>query len=821
MKSRNTTPMSLCQYSLLPTLPLCVAVQTFLFSPLSLAQQDTDEVETIVVTGSRSIERSIMQSPVPVDVFSADNVRESGAMAGELGEALSTLVPSFNFLRQSNSGTSDHVRAGQLRSMSPDQMLVLVNGKRRHTSAVVNSETKIGRGTAAVDFNTIPVNAVNHIEVLRDGAGAQYGSDAMSGVVNIMLDRETVRPQINVGYGAHHTDFEAIDDRVTDGRTLTVDGKGGWSLQNSGFLNAGFDLKRRDATDRGGLDQIPFFVPQTPANLALQGERNYVMGDPDVEDMNLWLNSEKQFGQNILYAFATYGERDTEGATFFRYPDESANVPAVYPQGYRPVSTGENRDHSITGGLSVRLGDWSADNSVTIGGNRFRYGATNTINPSFGATSPTSFHSGEYQLDQLTVNSDLVRVTPYETAIGTLHVAAGVEYRKERFRTEAGDEASWRAGPFDGSIGAQGAMGLTPADEARENRDVWSVYLNVADQVTDRLLIDTAARYERYSDVGNELTGKASFYYEVTENVGFRGALSNSLRAPALSQIGFSDRTTNFGDNRTLVNTVTLPVENPIAVSLGANGLEPETSQNASLGFAAQLTPSVSLSLDAFSIDVEDRITLSDRLFGQALVDFVQPQPGGAGIESVRFFTNAIDTETRGIDLIVSHEGRLLNGNLSMVLGYSYAKTEINRIATTPAQLAAIDSSFLLIGVEEINTIEEAAPRQKASLLTRWERNNWTVLNRVHYFGTVVRVFNFGGGFEPRQRYDAEVAVDVEGSYRFSEAISLSLGVNNLFDNYPDRSSADINYFGNLPHDVLSPIGVNGRYVYGSVSINL
>lgn len=821
MKSRATTQTALCQYSLLPSLPLCVAVHAFLFSPISIAQQGTDTVETIVVTGSRSVERSIMESPVPIDVFSANNVRESGAMAGELGEALSTLVPSFNFLRQSNSGTSDHVRAGQLRGMSPDQMLVLVNGKRRHTSAVVNSETKIGRGTAAVDFNTIPVNAVNHIEVLRDGAGAQYGSDAMSGVVNIMLDRETVRPQFNVGYGLHNTDFEAIDERITDGRTVTLDGKTGWSLQDSGFLNAGFDLKRRDATDRGGFDQIPFFVPQTPANLALQGERNYVMGDPDVEDINLWLNSEKQFGQNILYAFATYGERDTEGATFFRYPDESANVPAVYPQGYRPVSTGENRDHSITGGLSVRLGDWSADNSVTIGGNRFRYGARDTINPSFGAASPTSFHSGEYQLDQLTVNSDLVRATPYETALGTLHVAAGAEYRKERFRTEAGDTTSWQAGGFNGSIGAQGAMGLTPADEARENRDVWSVYLNVADQVTDRLLIDTAARYERYSDFGTELTGKASFYYEMTRNYGIRGAISNSLRAPALSQIGFSDRTTNFGDNRTLVNTVTLPVENPIAVALGASGLKPETSVNTSLGFAAQVTPSLSLSVDAFNIEVEDRITLSDRLFGTALVDFVQPLPGGTGIESVRFFTNAIDTSTRGIDLIASHDGRLFDGDLSLVLGYSYAKTTIDNIAATPAQLAAIDSSFLLIGVEEINTIEESAPRQKASLLTRWERDSWTLLNRIHYFGSVVRVFNFGGGFEPRQRYDAEVAVDMEGSYRFSDAVSLSLGVNNLFDNYPDRSGADINYFGNLPHDVLSPVGVNGRYVYTTMNITL
>jgi len=249
---------------------LCIAAASLLPGGSLLAQSATSEaIETIVVTGSRSLERSILESPVPVDTFDAEDVRESGALAGELGEALATLVPSFNFLRQSNSGTSDHVRAGQLRGLSPDQMLVLVNGKRRHTSAVVNSETKIGRGTAAVDFNTLPLNAVHHVEVLRDGAGAQYGSDAIGGVVNLILDRESLRPEFNVGYGAHVTDFDAIDEDITDGQTLTLDGKAGLNLAGGGFFNAGFDVKRRNATDRAGFDTIPFFYPATPANLAL------------------------------------------------------------------------------------------------------------------------------------------------------------------------------------------------------------------------------------------------------------------------------------------------------------------------------------------------------------------------------------------------------------------------------------------------------------------------------------------------------------------------------------------------------------------------
>lgn len=800
-------------------LSLLVSLQALHSAPLWAQQNDPASIDTIVVTGSRSLERSVLESPVPVDSFSAEDVIATGALGGELGEALATLVPSFNFLRQSNSGTSDHVRAGQLRGMSPDQMLVLVNGKRRHSSAVVNSETKIGRGTAAVDLNTIPLNAIHHIEVLRDGAGAQYGSDAIAGVVNLILKRESMRPVFNAAYGANVTDFDAIDRRLTDGQTLMLDGAGGIELGNSGFLNAGFDVKRRKATNRAGFDQLPFFYPSTPANLATKGQRNYSKGDPDVEDGNLWFNGERIFGSAIAYAFGTLGRRDTEGATFFRYPDESRTVSSVYPQGYRPLTTGENRDHSLTLGLSNRLAQWSLDTSATLGGNRFAYGARDSLNASYGAASPTRFDSGEYLLDQLSINSDLARVDPYETALGTVHVAAGMEYRKEQFRTHAGEQASWMAGPFDADVGAQGALGLTPADVAREQREVYSIYGNLSDQVTDKLLLDAAARFEHYSDFGDELTGKASFYYQVLNDYGLRGALSNSLRAPALSQIGFSDRSTNFGDNRSLVNTVTLPVSNPIAQSLGASALKPETARNLSLGITAQPLPRTSLSLDAFNIDVDNRITLSDRLFGQALVDFVAPQPGGKGIESVRFFTNAIDTRTRGIDLIMTHETSAFAGDLSLTLGYSYSHTSIERILPTPSQLRAIDGSFQLIGVEEINTIEESAPRQKATMLSKWTRNQWTLINRVHYFGSVVRVFNFGGGYEPRQRYGSEVSVDVEGGWQINEAVTWTLGVNNVLDNYPDLSSADINYFGNLPHDVLSPITDSGRYVYSSVNL--
>lgn len=786
-------------------------------SPSALAQEA--RVEEIVVTGVRSQNRSVLSSPVPIDVLSAQALRQSGALSGEVGEALSTLVPSFNFLRQSNSGTSDHVRSGQLRGMSPDQLLVLVNGKRRHASAVVNTETKIGRGTAAVDFNTLTMGSIGRIEVLRDGAGAQYGSDAIAGVVNVIMDRDTRGFQITTTYGEHQTELDAIDKSLNDGETLVVDGKAGWSLGENGFLTAGFDLKNRQDTNRAGLDTIPFFIDPTPDNLALRGQRNFTAGDPEVEDLNLWYNTEISLGQNTLYSFATYGDRDTEGATFFRYPDESRNVKEIFPNGFRPTTLGENTDLGFTLGLRSEISVWTLDSSVTYGSNEFKYGAKNSLNASLGPQSPTRFDSGEYELDQLTVNIDFSRDTPLQSPLGELYIAAGLEFRREDFESHAGDLASWQPGPFDADIGAQGAVGLTPEDEADEDREVISVYVDVSSQVTDRLFLDVAARFEDYDDFGSELSVKLSFSYALSDAFFLRGAISNSLRAPSLSQIGFADRSTNFGENRSLVTTVTLPVSSPIAQTLGAEELDAETSENYSLGFSAQLASSLSLTVDLYHINVDDRITLSDRLFGTELADFVQAQPNGTGIESVRFFTNAIDTRTQGADIILSYETSLFAGNLNLTAGYNYSEVEIRDFQATPQQLLSIDPAFRLVGVEEINTIEESAPRQKANLLTTWQNDTWRLSNRITYYGSVVRVFNFGGGFEPRQRYGSEVSVDVETEYRFNDMASLTLGVNNVFDNYPDRSIPDINFFENLPNDILSPLGTNGRYWFAGVNL--
>jgi iron complex outermembrane recepter protein len=779
----------------------------------------TPPIETIVVIGTRARLRSITDSPVPVDVFGASQLQSTGAIAGELGAALSTVAPSFNFPRQSNSGTSDHIRAGQLRGLNPDQMLVLVNGKRQHNSAVVNSETKIGRGTAAFDFNTVPLSAVKRVEVLRDGAGAQYGSDAIAGVVNIVLDNAPKGGSASLTVGGHLTNVAPIDKNVSDGQTLHVDGSYGFE-HSRGFVRVGFEGTTREATNRAGFDTIPFFIDDTQANRALRGKVNYALGDPASRGINVWFNSQTAVGSYIFYGFATLGSKTSEGSLFFRYPDGFDNIASIYPNGFLPISTGKNFDYSGSSGVRGDIAGWSLDASLTTGINKFTYGAKNSLNASLGATSPTTFRSGQFQYNQTSLNLDLTRDVNFGGSGAPWTLAVGAELRNERFQSRRGDLSSYTAGPVDLAIGAQGSPGLTPEDEAKITRDVGALYADISTNLTRNFFVDFAARVENYSDFGTEASGKAAFLFRATDAVSVRGSVSNSIRAPGLQQIGFSDTTLNFGDNRALVRTRTLPVSSPLAIALGAKPLDAEKSVNYALGGSIN-TGGFSLTVDAFQIDIKDRITLSDRFFGDGIAAFIASRPGGAGIASVRFFTNAADTQTRGVDVIARQSFQAFSGRMTLELAGTFAETKITSLQSTPAQLRAFDPTFALVGVEERNTINDAAPKSKIVGSVGWRGGNWSLLTRVSHYGEATRVFNFGGGFEPSQTYSAKTQVDGEVEYALNDNLSVAIGGSNLFDEYPDLSSDDINYFGNLPYDFLSPIGVNGRYVYGRIKIKL
>ncbi|WP_295930418.1 TonB-dependent receptor [uncultured Xanthomonas sp.] len=801
--------------------PLSLAIALALAAP-AFAQDappaTTTNLDTVIVTGTRASGRTVLESTAPVDVLSAEDIRKAGVVNGELGSALQALLPSFNFPRQSNSGGADHVRAAQLRGLSPDQVLVLVNGKRRHTSALVNTDSKIGKGTTPVDFNAIPISAIKRIEVLRDGAGAQYGSDAVAGVINVILDDDPDSGALEASYGANHTDVKPIHRTLTDGQTGYASGKVGTRLgEDGGFFKVGLELKNHEATNRAGFDQIPPFEEQTPANLALAGKRNYELGDGASKDLNAWLNGKLPFGQGSeVYAFGTYNQRDTQGANYFRYPDGAANWTQVYPQGYRPVSLGENRDLQAVLGARGQWGEWAYDASLDYGRNDFTYRLKHSLNASLGPGSPTRFKTGDYAFAQGVANLDLSR--SFDAAGATHTVGTGVELRREHYRTRPGDPASYAAGPYtDRPTGAQAGGGLTPQDAADLSRNVASLYASVSSQFGDKLSTDLAARYEHYQDFGGELTGKLAARYEFVPAFALRGAISNNFRAPSLSQIGYEASSTGYNANGQLLQGRLLSVDNPIAQALGARTLQPEKSRNYSLGFTSRVGSHFDLSLDLFQIDIDKRIALSESIDGDALTDFVAQRFGITGLQSASFFVNAADTRTRGAELVSNWRQALGQGQLQLTGTWSYAKTELENVVATPAQLLALNPDYVLFGVEERNTLTEATPRTRAQLAANWSDARWSLQTRVTRYGSATRVFDFGGGFAPEQTYSAKWQLDAEVEYHLTPQWSVAVGGQNLTDAYADRSKPDIAYFGNLPYDVLSPIGSNGAYYYGRV----
>ncbi len=763
--------------------------------------------EMTIVTGTRAKDRSVLESAVPVDVLGGEELQHSGAVAGELGSALQVLSPSFNIQRQSQSGAADHIRAAQLRGMSPDQVLVLVNGKRRHTTSVVQLESKLGRGTTPVDLNSIPLAAIGRIEILRDGASAQYGSDAVAGVINILLDQRAEGVDASVSYGEHLTDFSPTNDTLHDGETWTSDLSAGFALPNEGFLRAGVEYKNHQPTVRGGKDGGAAFLTGAPyvgPNFLTFGHTNYEPGDGDLEDVNVWLNSELPFSdETSMYLFGTFGSRDTEGVGFFRYPVSPGNIQSVYPNGFLPVTTGDNLDYSFVVGLRTLLAGFDVDASLDYGRNRFEFGLENSINASLGAASPAEFHLGTYDYDQVVANLDFSR------EVGIATVAFGVEYRAESFETSAGDPESYAAGPLfpTQDPNSQAAPGLRPEDTADNSRDVGSVYFDVALEPFEQLFVEFAGRYEYYDDFGDALAGKLAARYEFLPGYAIRGAISNSFRAPSLSQIGFAQTVTTFSvTGPGLALTGLIPVDDPLARALGSQDLDAEESVNYSLGATAELLDGVTLTVDGFRIEVDDRIAISEPFdttgFGAL----------AGGLEQANFFTNAVDTRTTGIDVVLSYEAALGGGTLTSTLAYNHSKTTITDVE------AASTTGLPLIGPEETNTLEDAIPRNKFVASWGWRDDCWRLLVRGIHYGKVRRVFAFSpagaNSYGPEWQFDGEAGVHL------TDNVEFSVGGLNLLDEYPDRQTASYNAAGNFPYDPISPLGFNGRFLYARVNFS-
>ncbi|MBY0365074.1 MAG: TonB-dependent receptor [Roseateles sp.] len=780
--------------------PLALAAASWVATS-AFAQATPTALDAVIVTGTRAKDRTLADTAVPVDVLSRDEVLRAAGPDGNLAAALQALLPSFNFPRQSNSGGADHVRAAQLRGLSPDQVLVLVNGRRRHTSAVVNLESKTGKGTNPVDFNTIPLSAVARIEVLRDGAGAQYGSDAIAGVVNIILDERASGGELTTEAGAFHTRFAPTGQTLTDGQTQSASLTQGWALGRGGFLRGGVEALHRSPTNRAGLDSLPPWEAQTPANLATVSQRNYAPGEPATHQWQAWFNAAAELQPGVRgYAFGTWQERRSLGAAYFRYPDGSANVAAVYPTGYRPQTTGDNRDLQLVAGLKTSWADWDLDLALNRGQNDFAYGVRRTLNASLGAASPREFHLGDFGSRLTALHLDLSRELAVAGLARPLTLAWGLEAREDGFVTGAGDAASYQVGPVSAPAGAQAGPGLQAGDATRRSRRVVGAYLDLSADLSRDWQGNLALRQDHYSDFGNATTAKLSTRLALDRTLALRGALSTNFRAPSLAQQGFAFTVTDRGDGGVLSQVRTLPVDHPIARYLGAQDLKAETSRNASLGLSWQPSSAWSTTLDAYAIRVKHRITLSQRISRDGLAAELKSKFGESGIDGVNFFTNALDTRTNGADLVTQWTGPALGGALRLGWTASFNRTTVNGGGN--------------VGLEEVNTLTDASPRQRHIFSAQWQGGQWGLSGRLTRHGSTTRVFDFGDGFVPRQTYGAVWQLDLEAQVQLTKALGLSFGAVNATDKYPTRSIPDISYFGNFPYDVLSPIGFNGAYYY-------
>jgi iron complex outermembrane receptor protein len=562
---------------------------------------------------------------------------------------------------------------------------------------------------------------------------------------------------------------------------------------------------------------IPFFEEQTPANLALAGTQTHKAGDGPIEDVLFSFNSAFDISDSVeLYSFGGYSHRTGEGANFFRYPDSFANVPAIFPDGYIPVLEATNDDLSLAAGVRGTLAsDWTWDASAVYGSNDFDHDISNSLNVSLGDASPTRFNVAEYKLSQLALRFDMSRPFDVGGFANPVNLAWGLEYRNETYETEAGDPESYIAGPVIGApIGTQAGSGLQPSETVDEDRDATSVYVDLESSLTDKFQLGVAGRFEDYSDFGSSANGKVSARYELTPSFAVRSTIGTGFRAPSLTQAFFRGSTTSFGTGGQLEQVLNLPTDDPIAVLLGATDLEPEESVSYNLGFVFRTEAGFGLSVDFYRVDIDDRITLSERIGGQEVTDFIDDSLGIPGVLGVRFFTNAVDTQTDGYDIVADYTFDLGGGSLALTAAYNKSETEVTHVDPNPPVLDSLGVGAVLFGVEERNTLETASPDDKLIFTAQWTSERWSILARATRWGEATRVFNFGGGFEPEQTYGSEVGVDLDVEFDVTKQLAVAIGANNVLDEYPDRSSDDINYFGNLPYDVLQPITFNGAFYY-------
>ena len=816
-------------------------------------------LEAISTLGTRGEARSVIDAPAPIDVLSAADIKATGRT--EMAQMIQAVAPSFNFPRTSIGDGTDAVRPATLRSLAPDQTLVLVNGKRRHNSALVNVNGFVGRGSAPVDLNAIPSSMIDHIEILRDGAAAQYGSDAIAGVINIVLKSGASGESITTLGGAFTTynrpdnltpypiQVGAVSGR--DGKVFHTALDYGWTGTQNSFLHLAGEVRSRGHTNRSLKDpRIQYAAGDArEANPLLpspEGRVNHRQGDATTNDLQGFWNAGRSFGSGDLYSFGGASKRHAEATGFWRRPNDDRTLRNIFPNGFLPVIASDVADISGSVGFKGSASGWNYDLGTVLGGNQFGFTIKNTNNASLGPSSTkTQFDAGKLRFGQSTTSLDLNR-TLKDMLPFPVNVAAGAEFRFDRYEIVAGEPDSWRNGgarvvDVNGNLttrpaapgsqvfpGFKGDSGGKSNDAGVHSRNNSALYVDFSSDLTKDLLVDVAGRAENYSDFGSTTTGKIATRYQLVQGLALRGSASTGFRAPSLMQEYFASTATNFVAGVPF-DIKTLPANTREAGALGASPLKAEKSRNFGFGFAAEPISGLSFTADYYHIEIDDRIVLSNNFTGPTAIAALATI-GITGISGGRYFTNAIDTRTRGYDVIANYGLSLTNSTLlRLSAAYNHNTTRVTRVDTLPTNLSGLKAS-LFDRVEQAR-IELGNPENNLILSGNFTMNELGLNLRTQRFGKVTSYgatpTNAAGPLD--QTFSPKWITDLSASYSLRR-FKVTAGADNIFDVYPDRNNSNgsltpenggTSNFGIFPYAGITPFGFNGRFLYTKLSVGL
>jgi len=829
-------------------------------SPSAEAEEGANPmIEEVIVVGSRRRDRSAADSPVPVDVVGGDEIGAQGD--SNMDTLIASLVPSYNVSQEPISDAATFIRPATLRGLAPDATLVLVNGKRRHRAAVIALlGAGISGGSQGPDISVIPAIALDRLEVLRDGASAQYGSDAIAGIMNFVLKEDSSGSAFDVKYGTHYEG---------DGDAMTLSANVGLPLTDAGFANLSFEWKESDPTSRSeqrGDAQVLIDAGNTNVRQPVQ-----VWGAPEFsDDFKLFGNFGLDLGNGMeAYAFGNWAERQVEGGFYYRNPhtrggvfagpqidangmvveeggtptvkvadlsgDMSGNCPVVrivnnvadagglaavqanpdcytlyekFPGGFTPQFGGFVDDLALAGGVRGQMGEWYFDLSAVAGRSHAEFYIYNTINPQLlGLRNdiPIHYDAGAYTETDRTVNFDISRPVTIGGFWSPLNVALGAEYRDETFEITNGEPNSFyidRANGLDQQgfgIGSNGFPGFQPGDAGENKSSSVAAYVDLEANVTQDLLVGAALRYEDYEEFGNTLDGKLAARMQLTDTLAVRGAVSTGFRVPTAGQANLRNVTTEF-QNGMLADIASLPPTNPVAVQKGAQALTPEESTNITLGAVFELGPA-NVTIDYYNIEIEDRIAFTSRF---ELTDADKTALLAAGVSdassfsSVRFFSNQQTVETQGIDLVVTLPFDLWGGSSNLTAVANWSDIELTKF--DPEFTA--DNRRL--------QIEEGRPDSRFVLTWTHDQGPWSFMARGRFYGEYYDAPTNDGSvsFYP----DSAFLVDVEGSYAVTQDVTVTLGAQNVFDEYPSKNPKG--EVAGLVYPEGSPFGFNGGFYY-------